>query len=43
VLCYGLALAHVAFGLGWDTSWFRGAPGGAGNGSLPGAFFLVFK
>jgi hypothetical protein len=40
MLCYGLPLALMAFGIGWDTNWFRDAPGGAGNGTLPGGFFL---
>jgi hypothetical protein len=40
MLCYGLPFALMAFGIGWDTSWFRDAPGGAGNGTLPGGFFF---
>jgi hypothetical protein len=40
MLCYAVALALMAFGIGWGTSWFGDAPEGAGNGTLPGGFFL---
>jgi hypothetical protein len=40
MLGYGLAPAMKDAGLVWDTCRFTGAPGGAGNGSLPGAFIL---
>jgi hypothetical protein len=43
MLVKGLAAAFKDDGLGWDTCWFTGAPGGAGNGTLPGAYFCLLK
>jgi hypothetical protein len=43
MLVKGLALALKNDGFGWDTCRFTGAPGGAGNGTLPGAYFCLLK
>jgi hypothetical protein len=40
ILIYWQAIAFVAGGVGWDSCWFRGAPGGAGNGTLLETFFM---
>jgi hypothetical protein len=43
MLCYGLALAYVACGLGWNTVWFRGAPVVHATAAPLEPFILVFK